>query len=30
MIDRIGWKGGWPVIGNGTPSTGPKAAPVVP
>lgn len=30
MLDPITWKGGWPVIGNGTPSTGAFAAPVVP
>ena len=30
MLDRITWQGGWPVINNGTPSTGNKPAPDVP
>jgi arabinan endo-1,5-alpha-L-arabinosidase len=28
LLDRVGWTGGWPFIGNGTPSTGLKAAPI--
>jgi arabinan endo-1,5-alpha-L-arabinosidase len=27
MLDPIGWKGGWPFIGDGTPSRGPVVAP---
>ncbi len=30
MLDPITWSGGWPVIGNGTPSRGTVAAPTVP
>ncbi|HEY5937630.1 MAG TPA: glycoside hydrolase family 43 protein [Kofleriaceae bacterium] len=30
LLDRITWQGGWPVINNGTPSTGNKPAPDVP
>jgi arabinan endo-1,5-alpha-L-arabinosidase len=28
LVDRVGWKGGWPVINNGTPSRGLHTAPV--
>lgn len=27
MLDRVTWSGGWPVINNGTPSIGARAAP---
>ena len=30
MLDPITWSGGWPVVGNGTPSRGSVAAPAVP
>lgn len=30
MLDPIGWQGGWPVINDGTPSRGPRAAPTLP
>lgn len=27
LIDRVGWKGGWPYVNNGTPSRGTHSAP---
>lgn len=30
MLDPISWSGGWPSVGNGTPSSGVRPAPVVP
>lgn len=30
MLDVINWRGGWPVINNGTPSVGPRTAPLAP
>lgn len=30
MLDPITWKGGWPFVGNGTPSRGTVASPAVP
>jgi len=30
LVDEITWKGGWPSIGNGTPTVGPQPVPVAP
>jgi len=30
LLDRITWRGGWPFVNNGTPSTGVHTAPTVP
>ncbi len=30
MLDPITWSGGWPTVGNGTPSRGTVVAPVIP